>query len=942
MEEKKSSDDVIKLLNKLYYQRKSSVGEVVGKANDKEVKLPLAKVDIQAKVVGRLADVSLSQKYRNCFPQNIEATYTFPLSSSCSVYSVKMLIGDREVNGEIEERAKAREDYQKALDDGKRACLVEQDRDEVFTINVGNIEPDEEVTVEIRYCETLTYFEDGSTEIRMPLVVAPKYIPGESVAREQVGSGVTLDTDRVQDASRISPPRLVEGFDPETDLNICVSIANNNSKLDHTGRITNLACSQHATKSSFDEGFVKVALANKRELLDRDFVLRWQIATQAIDSAFISGREKKSSEQTGMISIVPPLVDPESTGQRDIIFLLDRSGSMLGEKMSSAIRACKHLISCLGPSDRFAISAFDHQLEWFEDKVLDKGNNDLFIANEESIGSGIRFLDSVEAIGGTEIGLALKSAFDKLDDCEENRSPVVVLITDGHIGFESNVLNQVQQLNKKVRVFTVGIDSAVNFGFLERISQLSSASSFMVNPGDELESCMRQIARTIGEPLILDLKLEGINCEVKQSTLAPSMLPDLFVGRTAEIFFKYEKKGKAKAKVLLKGTFGDGRPFVTELKVSRRSNQSVPRIWAKRVMSDLEDQYRACFDPRQKVEIEQAIVKLSKQYSVLSRFTAYTVIDKEEIKTKDLGLRQTVQPVHNPHGWTTPGGHLASAGAPGAVFGHRSKGLYNSWGSSGSSGTWGASDPSCISDSDVSWGAPESSTPWSTPSQPSVSTNNDAGNPPPMSAGCFSAPDLMDKFKLAAQQFQPKDSDENSSIPGWLNGFFKKENQPDSKPEPQGKLPPEAGQSGSPDQDSGLGLLDKLTKVGNKSEPVVTKPLFRVIVAMDSLFSAWNKSWADIDNGHLPDVSVLEEALRELLESLDDHPVSFELPKLTTFLNVNFNSYCSYLSAPNHTIPAMRALKKQLNSGYDEAYAEAEAVLTRALGKKGSFWQFTV
>ncbi|MBI1271635.1 VWA domain-containing protein [bacterium] len=899
MEEKRTSDDVIKLLNKLYYGKRRSVGEVVAERNDKKVKLPLAGVDIDATVVGRVADVTIIQRFVNSFPENLEAVYTFPVAASASVYSVEMKVGDRVIKGKVEERSQARANYRLAIENGQRACLMEQERDEIFTVSVGNIPPEEEVSIEIKYSEALTFYEDGSTEIRLPLVVAPKYTPGEPVAREQVGNGVLLDTDRVSDASRISPPRLVDSFDPEVDLNVCVKISapKNSSRAELGLGLKDLACSQYATRSSFDKTGTRVTLGRKNELMNRDFVLRWQHADRVLTSQFLSHRTGQKGLYSGMLSILPPVQEKVVETGRDLVFLLDRSGSMHGEKMISAKRACKFLLSSLGPRDRFAINAFDHENDWFSEPTLFEGKAKMCRATEEAVSAGLDFLTTVDAQGGTEIGRALIASCDRFERLKDCKEPIVVLITDGHIGDESDVLRLVQQKVSNIRVFTVGIDSAVNYGFLERLARLSGATSAFVNPGDELESTMRRIACNIGQPLIQEIKLEGINCRIEQSTIAPRMVPDLFSGRCADIFFQFEKTGGGKPRIEISGLFADGSPYRSEVDLDSARTEAISRLWARRVISDLEDEYRSSNGDRQ--EIQNAIVALSVEHSILCRFTAFSVIDKEKIDTSSLGSRQMSQPVHMPSGW-------AAFPVPGQM---------QSTGSS--SGSWGGpAMPSCSG----GWGA-------------APAGGGAYGN------ALWGAPDIDAVFGEAGFGYS------DFGAPPSMQPVQKKEALPlEAAMAETGEYDVLSSSSDSASLRSGaLGslahLYDSAARGGAGS---MTLPLKRVIIAIDQFLLEWQSSWDAIEAGQSPDRDRLESAYDQLIQALADHPVSFELPKLASFLRLNYSNFAAALDAPNFNYTGVRAMRKQLNLGYEQVCAEAQAALTRALGKSGAFWQFTV
>ncbi|HEX4385300.1 MAG TPA: VIT domain-containing protein, partial [Myxococcales bacterium] len=326
--------------------RMLGVLEALGPAR---ISLPLAGVELRARVAGRVAEVRVAQKFQNTLSEPLEAIYIFPLSGGCAVSKFEMQIGARVLHGKVEERGEARRQYAVALEEGKRAALLEQERDNVFTVQVGNLMPGEEVTVRLTYSERLSFFEDGRTELRLPLVVAPRYVGGTPLEREQAGLGVAEDSSTVPDASRITPPRLAEGFDPKTSLSI-------ECELD--GGFSDLACSQHATSISVGGKGALIKLSREDEPLNRDFVLRWKIAGSQVKTSLIA------HDGYALLSLLPPAREGFLGTARDVVFVVDRSGSMEGVKMASAARACALLLRTLAPRDRFAIQAFDNSAEW--------------------------------------------------------------------------------------------------------------------------------------------------------------------------------------------------------------------------------------------------------------------------------------------------------------------------------------------------------------------------------------------------------------------------------------------------------------------------------------------------------------------------------------------------------------------------------------------------
>src|SRR5262245_50657074 len=255
--------------------RTRALGSLCVTRDEKRARLPLAGVRISARVADRVAQISMEQKFHNPFTEALEAVYIFPLPGGSAVSAFELKVGGRVIKGVVKERDEARRTYTEAIEQGKRAALLEQDRDDVFTVQVGNLPPGEEVSVRLVTSERLPFFEDGTTELRLPLLVAPRYIPGNALPRDPVGDGVEWDTDQVPDASRITPPRLAPGFDPKVALQVEVEIAD--------GALSDLASSQHAVKMANG----KIALSNQDELLDRDFILRWKLAGDRVRTTLL-------------------------------------------------------------------------------------------------------------------------------------------------------------------------------------------------------------------------------------------------------------------------------------------------------------------------------------------------------------------------------------------------------------------------------------------------------------------------------------------------------------------------------------------------------------------------------------------------------------------------------------------------------------------------------
>jgi Ca-activated chloride channel family protein len=330
-----------------------------------------------------------------------------------------------------------------------------------------------------------------------------------------------------------------------------------------------------------------------------------------------------------MVSLLPPAREGYLGTPRDVVFVLDRSGSMEGVKMASAARACALLLRTLSPRDRFAVQAFDNVVEWMPGGFSQ--------ADEGGIDRGEKWLRGVFSRGGTELDSAMGAAFAKIREvAAEGRVPVVVLLTDGQVGDESSVLKRLQSSLGDARVFTVGIDTAVNGGFLMRLAALGGGTSTLVEPGARLEEALQAVGREIGTPLVTDLRIAG-----EVSDAAPARLPDLFAGRASAAFFRY-----GGGRVTVSGRRSDGGEYQEVLEAREAPLSALDHLWARARVMDLEDEFRATHSDAVKKEI----IALSVKHAVLTRFTAFVVIDSEVVN-KGGKQRTVVQPVAEPAEW---------------------------------------------------------------------------------------------------------------------------------------------------------------------------------------------------------------------------------------------------------------------------------------------------
>jgi Ca-activated chloride channel homolog len=606
--------------------------------------LPLVALAVHARLEGLLADVVVTQTFTNSHREPLEATYIFPLPDRSAVTGFHMTVGGRLVDGVLKERAEARREYDEALKSGHRAAVAEEERPGLFTLRVGNIMPSE--TAEIRLTMVGPVAFDGSEVTwQFPLVVAPRYIPGVPLSGASVGAGTAVDTDAVPDASRISPPVLLPGFPNPVQFSLTADVG--------AGRvaISELRSSLHAviTESAGDDSYRIRAQPGER--LNRDFILRYRLGEQAVETSLTvvpdSGGITGASEDGGtfVLTVYPPADDRSAKARaRDVVFVLDRSGSMAGWKMVAARRALGRMIDSLTTNDRFAVLAFDDQTEWPQQCA-----EGLIVASDRSRYRALEWLAGVDARGGTEMAQPLVLAVEML---KPGRERVLVLVTDGQVGNEDQILHALAQRLQGIRIFTLGIDRAVNEAFLRRLAALGGGSSDLVESEDRLDEVMAKVQRRIGSPRLSALQLTPQGMKIDWQSLVPARLPDLFPGVPVTIMGRYIEKATGGLKVT--AVDDAGLPWVQEVEGRLASQLAASAVWARGRLRDLEDQWVGG-TVTVPAEFEKRMVELSLQYGVLCRFTAFVAVDRSAIVNEGGKANSIVQPVELPEGWELPG-----------------------------------------------------------------------------------------------------------------------------------------------------------------------------------------------------------------------------------------------------------------------------------------------
>ena len=594
---------------------------------------PLKHTDVKARISGPLARVTVAQEFENPFQEKIEAVYAFPLPPDSAVDDMTMLVGDRTIRGLIKPREEARRIYDDARRAGKVAGLLDQERPNIFTQAVANIMPGAKVKIEISYVETVPY-EAGAYAFNFPMVVAPRYIPGAPTGKQ--GGGWAPDTNQVPDASRITPQVTPEGTRAGHDISIEVS-------LDAGVPIDSLASKTHdvAIERPNPRQAV-VRLRDKAVIPNKDFILNYDVAGQRVEDAVLTHRSGKDGFFTLLLQ-PPDRIAADEIAPKELVFVLDTSGSMSGFPVEKAKEAMRAAISSLNPRDTFNLITFSGETHILFPVPVPASPENLEIAR--------RFLDSRYGSGGTEMMKAIRAALEPSDG--QGHVRVVCFMTDGEVGNDYEIIGEVQK-HPNARVFAFGIGSAVNHFLLDNIAKYGRGEVEYVGLKDDGSAAARRFAERVRSPLLTDISIDWGGLPVTE--LYPSRTPDLFAARPVAISGRYS--APAAGVIRLRGKMA-GRDFTREIHVnlpaSQPENNVLATLWARRKVDDLMSQdFRGLQYGTPRADLKDQITKLGLDYRLMTPFTSFVAVE-EKVITEGGEPKRVEVPVEMPEGMSYEG-----------------------------------------------------------------------------------------------------------------------------------------------------------------------------------------------------------------------------------------------------------------------------------------------
>ncbi|MDQ3711283.1 MAG: VWA domain-containing protein, partial [Acidobacteriota bacterium] len=600
--------------------------EAVGAGGKPLGACPLKHTDVRAEISGFLSRVKVTQEFENNFSEKIEAVYVFPLPQNAAIDDMTMRIGDRTVRGKILKREEAREVYEAAKSNGQIASLLDQERPNIFTQAVANILPNEKVVIEISYVETLKY-EDGAYEFVFPMVVGPRYIPGNAIGKQ--GGGFAPDTNRVPDASKITPMPAKERAGH--DISIAV-------KLDAGVPVENVASKSHEIESAMlSANSYNVKLKNEKTISNKDFVLRYDVAGKRIEDAVLTHRGGKGGYFT-LILQPPGEVRQQNVTPKEIVFVLDTSGSMSGFPIEKAKEAMKLALDGLNPQDTFNLITFAGDTRILFEKPVS--------ATKENLAKAQAFLQSRQGGGGTEMMKAIKAALEPSDSQQHIR--IVCFMTDGYVGNDLEIVGEIQK-HPNARVFSFGIGQSVNRFLLDKMAEEGRGEVEYVALNDDGSAAAKRFHERVRSPLLTDISLDFGNLQV--ADVYPKRINDLFSAKPVVVHGRFTKAGSGVIK--LKGK-SFGREIVREIAVNfpetEPSHDVLATLWARTRIDDLMSQdYAGVQNGNAKPEVKDTITNLGIEYRLLTQFTSFIAVE-ERIVTDGGQPRKIEVPVEMPEG----------------------------------------------------------------------------------------------------------------------------------------------------------------------------------------------------------------------------------------------------------------------------------------------------
>jgi len=639
----------------------TSVGELeINRANGQKELAILLSTHISGDVNGMIASIKVDQNFKNQSDDWVNGRYVFPLPPDAAVDSLTIQIGERVIKGVIKEKAEAKKTFEAAKRAGKKAGLLEQHRPNLFSISVANIGPQETVRTTLTFINKVRY-QDETFSLRLPTTLTPRYIPGATIASirqaqqtiEQQFSeekneqtidntgwassdegGWSANTDRVNDASAITPPQV---HATRNQANNLFSLA---LSLDAGLDLQMVDSTTHQISNNFiSSKQVEVSLANGQEQMNNDLVLSWKPTIGSEPKAALF-QQKLGNAYYSLLMVTPPSPNTSLSLAREITFIIDSSGSMAGGSMIQAKQALHDGLNYLSRNDRFNIIDFDSSFRplFTQSQAV----------NQASLAQAGQMIDALVADGGTEMTGALNHALSSRgSESDQQYLRQIVFITDGAIGNENELFKLLNNKLGDARLFTVGIGSAPNAFFMNKAAKFGRGSYTYISNLDQVSTKMGQLFKRITHPVLRDIKIDWQQQSIEQY---PSRLPDLYAGEPLSVLVKSSRP--------LRNIKASGTMLNTpwEKTIKNRKSQSTANnlntVWARDKIASLMD--KLITGEASRADLKPQIIELGIKHHIVTKFTSFVAVEQQVSKPANTKAKHKNIPNLMPKGSTMP------------------------------------------------------------------------------------------------------------------------------------------------------------------------------------------------------------------------------------------------------------------------------------------------
>lgn len=631
--------------------------QIIGKDGKVTGFVPLKHTGIKTEISGFVARIEVTQEFENVLPDAVEAVYVFPLPQDSAVDGMTMTVGEREIRAVIKERDEARKIYEQARNTGHTAALLDQERPNIFTQSVTNIPPSGKVQIKLSVIELLKY-EAGVYEFAFPLVVGPRYIPGNPTSAGD--HGTMPNSDQVPDASRISPPvagvhtdDATAGHDVSMEVNLAAGVP--------VGDVESTSHKIFADRTGADS--YHVTLADQTVPPNKDFILKYKVAGTGISDAILAHADKSGGYFT-LILQPPDRPQEKALVPRQLIFVVDTSGSMWGFPLEMAKKTVQRALDNLRKDETFNLITFSGDTRiLFPEPVP---------ATPENVAKAKQVLAGAYGSGGTEMMKAIRTALgddagaDKPMEADPIR--VVCFMTDGYVGNDADIIAEIKK-HSDARVFSFGIGTAVNRFLLTKMAEEGHGDVEFVTAPGEAQAAADRFYERVHSPVLTNIAIDWHGLPV--TDIYPRNVRDLFSAKPVIITGRYS--GNPAGKITIKGYQGTGdysRTIPVDFSSAGASNAALEKIWARHKVEDLMSQdWNGIQSGDSKFKAE--IVQVGLEHSLATQYTSFVAVE-ERIVVSDGKPMKVEVPVELPEGVSplaVPGGGLqaeyAAKAAPG-------------------------------------------------------------------------------------------------------------------------------------------------------------------------------------------------------------------------------------------------------------------------------------